>query len=77
MKTEKLMAIIDRVVKDKVEVTIRITPDEEEITVEPWKPYEMKYPYQVQPITITPTWENPITDKWLAGITCSKTEAGA
>lgn len=46
MKTEKLMAIIDRVVKDKVEVTIRITPDEEEITVEPWKPYEMKCPYQ-------------------------------
>lgn len=49
MKTEKLMSIIDRVVKDKVEVTIRITPEEEEITIEPWKPYEMKCPYQ--PIT--------------------------
>ena len=73
MKTEKLMALIDRVVKDKVEVTIRITPDEEEITVKPWKPYEMKCPYQ--PITI-PLAKEEWTQSWL-NCTATVLESGS
>lgn len=62
MKTKTFRELIDRVVKDKVQIEIRITPEEETITIEPWKPFEMKCPYQ--PILVStpketwiPTWK--------------------
>ena len=42
---ESLNMLIDRVVKDQVEVHIAFTPENTSIEIMPWKPYEMKCPY--------------------------------
>lgn len=38
-------AMIDRVIADNVEIQVTIEPDRVEINIQPWKPYEMKCPY--------------------------------
>ena len=42
---ENFNMLVDRVVKDKVEVHIEFTPETTSIEIMPWKPYEMKCPY--------------------------------
>lgn len=45
---ESLNMLIDRVVKDQIEVHIEMTPENISIEIQPWKPYEMKCPYAVR-----------------------------
>lgn len=40
-----IQMLIDRVVKDKVEVHLDFTPENTTIDIQPWKPYEMRCPY--------------------------------
>lgn len=46
---KKIKTIVERVtqavVENQVEATIEITPDNLHISVNPWKPFEMKCPY--------------------------------
>ena len=42
---EWLNMLMDRVVKDKIEVHVEFTPDTTSVEMMPWKPYEMKCPY--------------------------------
>ena len=42
---ESINTLIDRVVKDQIEVHIEMTPENISINIQPWKPYEMKCPY--------------------------------
>lgn len=42
---ESINMLIDRVVKDQIEVHIEMTPENISIDIQPWKPYEMKCPY--------------------------------
>lgn len=37
--------LIDRVVKDQIEVHIEVSPENTSINIQPWKPYEIKCPY--------------------------------
>lgn len=39
---------IEKANKDKVEVQITIEPERIEFSVQPWKPYEMRCPYDVR-----------------------------
>lgn len=45
MHEESLKMLIDRVVKDQIEVHIEFTPETTSVDIMPWKPYEMKCPY--------------------------------
>lgn len=45
VSNELLDKLVDMVVEKKVEVDISVTPDNMEIKIEPWKPYEVKCPY--------------------------------
>lgn len=38
-------ALIDRVVSENVEINVTIQPDRTEVNIQPWKPFEMKCPY--------------------------------
>ena len=42
---ESIKMLIDRVVKDKIEVHLEFTPESTIVEIQPWKPYEMKCPY--------------------------------
>lgn len=42
---EWLNMLMDRVVKDKIEVHVEFTQDTTSVDIMPWKPYEMKCPY--------------------------------
>jgi hypothetical protein len=37
--------LVDRVVKDQIEVHIEMTSENISVDIQPWKPYEMKCPY--------------------------------
>lgn len=39
--------LIRRVKTDSLEITITVEPDRTEISIQPWKPYEMRCPYGV------------------------------
>ncbi len=43
---ELLDKLVNIVVENKVEVDIDVSPDNIEIKIEPWKPYEVKCPYE-------------------------------
>lgn len=45
ISVEVLQNLIDRVVKDKIEVHIEMTPENTTIDIQPWKPIEMRCPY--------------------------------
>ena len=45
IQTQELNNLIDRVIKDKIEVHIEVTPDNTTIDIQPWKPIEMHCPY--------------------------------
>ena len=45
LKTINLDELIDKVVREKISVTINIEPDRTEIQIEPWKPFEYHCPY--------------------------------
>lgn len=45
LKTIILDELIDKVVHDKISVTINVEPDRAEIQIEPWKPFEYHCPY--------------------------------
>lgn len=45
LSNELLDKFVDMVVEKKVEVDINVMPDCMEIKIEPWKPYEVKCPY--------------------------------
>lgn len=45
LKTINLDELIDRVVREKISVTINVEPDRAEIQIEPWKPFEYRCPY--------------------------------
>ena len=40
--------LIDRVVSEKIEIQVTMEPDRTEITIQPWKPYEIKWPYGME-----------------------------
>ena len=42
---DSINMLIDRVVKNQIEVHIEVTPENTSIDIQPWKPYEMKCPY--------------------------------
>lgn len=45
LSDESFNMLVDRVVKDKIEVHLEFTPENISIEIMPWKPYEMKCPY--------------------------------
>lgn len=45
IQTQELNNLIDRVIKDKIEVHIEVTPENTTIDIQPWKPIEMRCPY--------------------------------
>lgn len=40
-----IQMLMDRVVRDKVEIHLEFTPENTTIDIQPWKPYEMRCPY--------------------------------
>ena len=46
---KKIKTIVERVTKEvsekQVEATVEISPDNIHISIQPWKPFEMKCPY--------------------------------
>ena len=47
---KKIRTIVERVTKEvsekQVEATVEISPDNIHISIQPWKPFEMKCPYE-------------------------------
>lgn len=46
LKIKDLDEIIKRVVAEQIEIEISVTPDEEKITITPWKPFKYSCPYR-------------------------------
>jgi len=42
---ESIEMLVDRVVKDHIEVHMEFTPENTTVEIQPWKPYELKCPY--------------------------------
>lgn len=42
---DSIEMLIDRVVKDHIEVHIEVTPENTTIEIQPWKPFEYRCPY--------------------------------
>ena len=42
---DEFQSMIDRVVKDEIEIHIEMTPENVTIDVQPWRPIEMRCPY--------------------------------
>ena len=45
-KWVNLGELIDRVVRERISITINVEPDRAEIQIEPWKPFEYHCPYR-------------------------------
>lgn len=43
--TELFTNTVEVVAKEKIEISIEITPDSFNVCIQPWKPYEMRCPY--------------------------------
>ena len=46
IKYKDIDELIERVIKDKVEIELNIEPDKQQIVIRPWKPFEYTCPYR-------------------------------
>lgn len=46
IKYKDIDELIERVIKDKVEIELNIEPDRQQVVIRPWKPFEYNCPYR-------------------------------